>query len=104
MIEFPGSFVLKVVLKLHGQFLGRNLQFYVLKPLHASSITCSSTYHSPQILRSSLIGGYVNFGVFQLYGDECHMNAINMFIKMLGALPDRALMVSYVKCLRRLYT
>ncbi|XP_063684072.1 exportin-7-like isoform X3 [Bolinopsis microptera] len=45
-----------------------------------------------QILRSALAGGYVNFGVFQLYGDECHMNAINMFIKLLGALPDRALM------------
>ena len=46
-----------------------------------------------QILRSALAGGYVNFGVFQLYGDECHMNAINMFIKLLGALPERALMV-----------
>ena len=46
-----------------------------------------------QILRSSLAGGYVNFGVFVLYGDECHMNAINMFIKLLGTLPERALMV-----------
>jgi len=46
-----------------------------------------------QILRSALAGGYVNFGVFQLYGDECHVNAISMFIKLLGNLPDRALMV-----------
>ena len=45
-----------------------------------------------QILRAALAGGYVNFGVFRLYGDDCHVNAIDMFIKLLGSLPERALL------------
>ena len=32
--------------------------------------------------------------MFSLYGDECHMNAINIFLKLLGSLPERALMVT----------
>lgn len=39
------------------------------------------------ILRWALTGDYVNFGVFQLYGDAALDKALDMFFKMTLAVP-----------------
>ncbi len=45
------------------------------------------------ILKVSLSGSYVNFGVFRLYGDTCLDDALNMFIKLLLTIPRDQLLV-----------
>lgn len=39
------------------------------------------------ILRWALTGDYVNFGVFKLYGDTALDNALDIFFKMVLAIP-----------------
>jgi len=39
------------------------------------------------MLKAALCGSYVNFGVFRLYGDQALDNALNMFVKMMLAIP-----------------
>ncbi|XP_018901722.1 exportin-7 isoform X2 [Bemisia tabaci] len=39
------------------------------------------------MLRAAMCGGYVNFGVFRLYGDTALDNALKIFIKMLLSTP-----------------
>ena len=48
------------------------------------------------ILKYSLSGGYVNFGVFKLYNDYCLTNAFEVFIKLLLSFQKKDLAV-YVK-------
>ncbi|KAG8202061.1 hypothetical protein JTE90_010426 [Oedothorax gibbosus] len=40
------------------------------------------------MLKSSLVGGYVNFGVFRLYGDLALDDALSTFVKMLLSIPQ----------------
>ena len=46
------------------------------------------------MLKSALSGGYVNFGVLRLYGDEALDNALSIFVKLLMSVPQRDLLVS----------
>lgn len=46
------------------------------------------------ILKWSLSGGYVNFGVFRLYNDNALNDALEMFIKLLLSFQQNDLMVS----------
>lgn len=48
------------------------------------------------MLKAALCGGYVNFGVFRLYGDEALDNALNIFVKLLLSIPQSDLLVSLV--------
>ncbi|RWS05952.1 exportin-7-like protein [Dinothrombium tinctorium] len=63
-------------------------QVYQMKyPFHNESLTnrisiCFS------MLKSALCGGYVNFGVFRLYGDSALDDALNIFIKLLLSIPQ----------------
>ena len=45
------------------------------------------------MLKSALSGGYVNFGVLRLYGDDALENALGMFIKLLGSIDQKDIMV-----------
>ena len=45
------------------------------------------------MLKSALCGGYVNFGVFHLYGDTALDDALNIFIKLLLSIPQSDLLV-----------
>jgi hypothetical protein len=47
------------------------------------------------ILKWSLSGGYVNFGVFQLYNDNCLDNALQIFVKLLLCFQQNDLIVSF---------
>ena len=50
------------------------------------------------MLKAALSGGYVNFGVFNLYGDEALNNALNMFMKLLYSVPRNDILVSSKSC------
>ena len=45
------------------------------------------------MLKAALSGGYVNFGVLRLYGDDALENALGMFIKLLGSIEQKDIMV-----------
>ena len=47
------------------------------------------------LLKASLSGNYVNFGVFRLYGDDALDSALQMFVKLLLSIPQHDLMVSF---------
>lgn len=63
----------------------RNDQIYPMK-LKGISISFN-------ILKSSLSGAYVNFGVFQLYNDMALNDALEMFVKLLLSFEQSDLMV-----------
>lgn len=44
------------------------------------------------MLKAALCGSYVNFGVFQLYGDDALDNALQTFVKMLLSIPQSDLL------------
>jgi len=44
------------------------------------------------MLKAALSGGYVNFGVLRLYGDDALENALGMFIKLLGSIDQKDIM------------
>lgn len=46
------------------------------------------------MLKAALSGGYVNFGVFNLYGDEALNNSLNMFVKLAYSIPRKDILVS----------
>lgn len=46
------------------------------------------------MLKSALCGGYVNFGVFRIYGDSALDDALNIFIKLLLSIAQTDLLVS----------
>ena len=46
------------------------------------------------MLKASLAGGYINFGVMQLYGDEALNDALGMFVKLVISIPQQDLLVS----------
>lgn len=46
------------------------------------------------LLKAALCGGYVNFGVFRLYGDSALDDALNTFIKLLMSIPQSDLLVN----------
>lgn len=45
------------------------------------------------MLKAALSGGYVNFGVLRLYGDDALENALGMFIELLGSVDQNDIMV-----------
>ena len=50
------------------------------------------------MLKAALCGGYVNFGVFSLYGDDALEKALKTFVELLSSIPHSNLLV------RRLYS
>lgn len=46
------------------------------------------------MLKATLCGNYINFGVFQLYGDRALDDALNMFIQIVISIPHNSLLVS----------
>lgn len=40
------------------------------------------------ILKNALIGAYVPFGVFRLYGDSCLQDALTTFVKLFTSIPQ----------------
>lgn len=56
-----------------------------------------------RMLKAALSGGYVNFGVMRLYGDEALDNAIGVFVKMLESIEQRDIM-DYPKLSTSYYT
>ncbi|KAI9558642.1 hypothetical protein GHT06_015430 [Daphnia sinensis] len=44
------------------------------------------------LLKAALCGGYVNFGVFRLYGDTALDDALSTFVKMLMSIPQSDLL------------
>jgi len=55
------------------------------------------------MLKAALSGGYVNFGVLRLYGDDALDNAIRIFVKLLESIEQRDLM-DYPKLSKSYYT
>lgn len=55
------------------------------------------------MLKAALSGGYVNFGVLRLYGDDALDNAIRIFVKLLESIEQRDIM-DYPKLSKRYYT
>lgn len=53
------------------------------------------------MLKASLSGNYVNFGVFRLYGDEALDNALKTFVKLLLSVPQSDLLVR-MSCFSRI--
>lgn len=49
------------------------------------------------MLKAALSGGYVNFGVLRLYGDDALDNAIGIFVKMLETIEQRDIMVGLLR-------
>ena len=49
------------------------------------------------MLKAALSGGYVNFGVFNLYGDEALNNSLNMFVKLAFSIPSKDILVSKLR-------
>jgi len=47
------------------------------------------------MLKATLCGNYINFGVFQLYGDRALDDALNMFIQIVVSIPHNSLLVSF---------
>lgn len=50
------------------------------------------------MLKAALSGGYVNFGVLRLYGDDALDNAIRIFVKLLESIEQRDIMVTEYIC------
>lgn len=48
------------------------------------------------MLKATLCGNYINFGVFQLYGDRALDDALNMFIQIVVSIPQNSLLVSHL--------
>lgn len=48
------------------------------------------------MLKHALSGNYVNFGVFQLYGDDTLDNVLNITAKMILSIPQNHLLVGCV--------
>lgn len=46
------------------------------------------------MLKAALCGGYVNFGVFGLYGDNALEKALKTFVELLYSIPHSNLLVS----------
>jgi len=46
------------------------------------------------MLKAALCGGYVNFGVFGLYGDNALEKALKTFVELLSSIPHSNLLVS----------
>lgn len=45
------------------------------------------------MLKAALCGGYVNFGVFSLYGDDTLEKALKTFVELLSSIPHSNLLV-----------
>ena len=45
------------------------------------------------MLKAALCGGYVNFGVFSLYGDDALEKALKTFVELLSSIPHNSLLV-----------
>lgn len=46
------------------------------------------------MLKAALAGGYINFGVMQLYGDDALNDALGMFVKLVISIPQQDILVS----------
>ncbi|CAD6193890.1 unnamed protein product [Caenorhabditis auriculariae] len=54
------------------------------------------------VLKSALIGSYVPFGVFRLYGDTCLQDVLGMFVKFFMLIPEAELQ-NYTKIAQNYY-
>lgn len=45
------------------------------------------------MLKAALAGGYINFGVMQLYGDDALNDALQMFVKLVMSIPQQDILV-----------
>ncbi|WKY12819.1 hypothetical protein Q1695_003985 [Nippostrongylus brasiliensis] len=54
------------------------------------------------VLKCALIGAYVPFGVFRLYGDPCLQDSLNMFVKLFMKIPEEEFH-SYTKIAQHYY-
>ncbi|KAK6009171.1 hypothetical protein OSTOST_25931 [Ostertagia ostertagi] len=54
------------------------------------------------VLKCALIGAYVPFGVFRLYGDPCLQDSLNMFVKLFMKIPEEDFH-SYTKIAQHYY-
>ncbi|KJH50942.1 hypothetical protein DICVIV_02903 [Dictyocaulus viviparus] len=54
------------------------------------------------VLKCALIGAYVPFGVFRLYGDPCLQDSLNMFVKLFIKIPEEDFH-SYTKIAQHYY-
>ena len=45
------------------------------------------------MLKASLAGCYINFGVMQLYGDDALNDALRMFVKLVMSIPQQDILV-----------
>ncbi|KAJ1351245.1 hypothetical protein KIN20_007221 [Parelaphostrongylus tenuis] len=54
------------------------------------------------VLKCALIGAYIPFGVFRLYGDPCLQDSLNMFVKLFLKIPEEDFH-SYTKIAQHYY-
>uniref|UniRef100_A0A0K0D9C8 Importin N-terminal domain-containing protein n=1 Tax=Angiostrongylus cantonensis TaxID=6313 RepID=A0A0K0D9C8_ANGCA len=54
------------------------------------------------VLKCALIGAYIPFGVFRLYGDPCLQDSLNMFVKLFLKIPEEDFH-SYTKIAQNYY-
>ena len=47
------------------------------------------------MLKAALAGGYINFGVMRLYGDEALNDVLGMFVKLVMSIPQQDILVSF---------
>lgn len=76
-----------------AKFKGISVCFSLLKvPL----LACDLKYAFRcifSLFQAALCGGYVNFGVFRLYGDTALDDALGTFVKLLMSIPQSDLLV-----------
>ena len=48
--------------------------------------------HDPQALARAMSGNYVNFGVFELYGDTALRDALDAALRMVTSIPQADVM------------
>lgn len=47
-----------------------------------------------KIMRNLLFGGYVNFGIFEIYGDTCFIDSLKITFSLIGKIPRNEILVS----------
>ena len=77
-----------------------NLKYFVSRVANYVSLTFDLKLKGVSIcfgmLKAVLSGSYVNFGVFQLYGDSSLEEVLQMFVKLLLSIPLSDLLVSSI--------
>jgi hypothetical protein len=60
---------------------------YKVKPLHPAAAAAAAAVSSTQALSRAMSGSYVNFGVFELYGDAALKDALSVALRMALSIP-----------------